>query len=199
MLATFSRKWPWDQPTNFRESIRQGKKGHTLRQGNRWEPGDRIHFWMGSPRNPSCNPARFSIPFTSALSWEVIDDTIAKGIYDADEMECLYPNYQVVPHHTAVPVVYATEKVEIYNSYLEGRFITVGGKLLQYREELQLARNDGFGFNATNDEIMMLWFWMYFVPKVGDSFEGQIIHWQKGNLYNPPAASVMPGIEFPYE
>jgi hypothetical protein len=39
--------------------IQQGKKIHTIREGNRWHEGMKIHFWKGSPRNQSAQPFQF--------------------------------------------------------------------------------------------------------------------------------------------
>jgi len=46
MLLTFSR-------TTFRDRIRSGIKVHTIRDDktNRWKVGNKIHFWLGNPRN----------------------------------------------------------------------------------------------------------------------------------------------------
>lgn len=52
MILTFSR-------TSFVEAITEGRKIHTLRadKNNRWQPGRRIHFWYGNPRNKNISTA----------------------------------------------------------------------------------------------------------------------------------------------
>lgn len=46
MLLTFSK-------TEFRNRIRSGIKVHTIRDDkhDRWKVGNKIHFWLGNPRN----------------------------------------------------------------------------------------------------------------------------------------------------
>lgn len=45
----------------FEHLIKTGIKRFTIREDkhNRWRNGMKIHFWMGSPRNPSKNPYLF--------------------------------------------------------------------------------------------------------------------------------------------
>lgn len=58
MLLTFSK-------TEFRNRIRSGIKVHTIRDDkhNRWEVGNKIHFWLGNPRNTrgKTKPYQFGI------------------------------------------------------------------------------------------------------------------------------------------
>lgn len=44
MLLGFKTIFPNGEPTNFKEKILSGEKIHTIRLGNRWEPGMKIHF-----------------------------------------------------------------------------------------------------------------------------------------------------------
>lgn len=46
MLLTFTK-------TQFKDLIKQGIKQHTIRadKHNRWKVGNKIHFWIGNPRN----------------------------------------------------------------------------------------------------------------------------------------------------
>ena len=54
MILTFSRDL-------FVEKIKNRTKYHTIRQdkNNRWQPGKKIHFWRGNPRNVKLNPYGF--------------------------------------------------------------------------------------------------------------------------------------------
>lgn len=58
MLLTFSK-------TEFRDRIRSGIKVHTIRDDkhNRWKVGNKIHFWLGNPRNTrgKTKPYQFGI------------------------------------------------------------------------------------------------------------------------------------------
>lgn len=51
MLLGFKTKFPWGAPTHFVEKITKQPgfwpKIHTLREGERWKPGDLIHFAIG--------------------------------------------------------------------------------------------------------------------------------------------------------
>lgn len=51
MILGFKTKFPWGKPTNFVEKITKQPeftpKIHTLREGDRWEPGKTIHMATG--------------------------------------------------------------------------------------------------------------------------------------------------------
>jgi len=56
MVLGFKQKFPWGEPTYFREKILAGvgygpivslPKIHTIRAGNRWRAGDKIHMAYG--------------------------------------------------------------------------------------------------------------------------------------------------------
>jgi len=47
----------------FVEKVLNGSKLNTIRanKGSRWKVGSIIHFWQGSPRNPSAEPYQFGL------------------------------------------------------------------------------------------------------------------------------------------
>ena len=49
MILSFSKKFPWGQPTNFEQKIIEGTKIHTIREDlhDRWKPGMKIHAATG--------------------------------------------------------------------------------------------------------------------------------------------------------
>ena len=47
MILGFKTKFPWGEPTNFPEKILTSKKLTTIRKGDRWKPGMKIHFATG--------------------------------------------------------------------------------------------------------------------------------------------------------
>jgi hypothetical protein len=55
MILPFSKQ-------RFVDAILHGSKIHTIRRdaGSRWQPGRKIHFWFGNPRNVSKNPYCFA-------------------------------------------------------------------------------------------------------------------------------------------
>lgn len=188
MILSFSRNWPWGEPTNFHSQIRTGDKCHTIRAGERWNPGDKIHHWINSPRTPAKNPHRFSVSFDQAAYWHVTHQDIPEGIYSADEMKALFPTQDVVPHEVAVPVVYATEPIAIDN-HGNGMMIFVGDTrephtLLIGKRLKQIITKDGF-----QSEKEMNRFFSANATKY--HFKGQLIHWQEGNLYNEQTANIL--------
>jgi len=54
MLLGFKTKFPNTTPTNFKEKILDGTKIHTIRAGNRWKPGMKIHYAIGV-RTKNCD------------------------------------------------------------------------------------------------------------------------------------------------
>ena len=54
MLLGFKTKFSNGEPTNFKEKILSGEKIHTIRKGERWKPGMKIHFATGV-RTKQCN------------------------------------------------------------------------------------------------------------------------------------------------
>jgi len=66
MLLTFSKE-------HFLQQIVRGTKIHTIRQDkhNRWKVGNKIHFWMGNPRNTNCKKKPY--PFATGLVSRVED------------------------------------------------------------------------------------------------------------------------------
>lgn len=47
MILGFKTIFPWGKPTNFPDKIKARLKKTTIRKGNRWKPGMKIHFATG--------------------------------------------------------------------------------------------------------------------------------------------------------
>lgn len=77
MLLTFSK-------TEFRNRIRSGIKVHTIRDDkhNRWKVGNKIHFWLGNPRNTrgKIKPYQFGIGECSRVETIRMDFCILNDI-----------------------------------------------------------------------------------------------------------------------
>lgn len=56
MILGFSKTFPWGEPTNFVDKIKDGEKIHTIREdkNQRWREGMEIHFATGV-RTPDYN------------------------------------------------------------------------------------------------------------------------------------------------
>lgn len=57
MILSFSKNFPWGDPTNFEQKIIEGTKIHTIREDphNRWKPGMKIHAATGvRTKNYNC-------------------------------------------------------------------------------------------------------------------------------------------------
>lgn len=100
MLLTFSR-------TEFSHRIKSGIKVHTIREDkhDRWKVGNKIHFWLGNPRNTrgKTKPYQFGVGEVSrvetirmdfAEDWQqdivyIGDDIVLKS---ASELKALAEN-----------------------------------------------------------------------------------------------------------
>jgi hypothetical protein len=179
MILSFSDTFPWGGSTMFETQIDLGIKKHTFRIGNRWQPGDIIHFWMGSPRNPGkSHPfqpggAFLWVPYngrempivvaTEEFKMHFVTDTI-------NSKSSRKPEYQEVQffldigQKTKVCATFVASK----NGYGILRQET-DGQLLK-----KIARNDGF-----KDEPIdfIRWFYSLAQKKELTEIKGQIIHW----------------------
>jgi len=88
MLLTFSR-------TTFRDRIIGGTKVHTIRDDkhNRWKVGNKIHFWLGSPRNTSgkTKPYQFGLGEVSRveeiqMDFAILEDWSTDAVYIGDDI-----------------------------------------------------------------------------------------------------------------
>ena len=88
MLLTFSR-------TTFRDRIIGGTKVHTIRDDkhNRWKVGNKIHFWLGNPRNTrgKTKPYQFGIGECSRvedilMDFAILEDWSTDTVYIGDDI-----------------------------------------------------------------------------------------------------------------
>jgi hypothetical protein len=192
MILSFSSKWPGGHPTNFFKMIRAGQKPQTIRKGERFKAGDKVHHWMGSPRQKGRGSYAFSLPFIKADFWYCDHDTIAEGVYSPDEMNALFPECDTVPHFVAVPLVYAVEHISIYHPRTGDKHVKIGSQELDEKELKRLIVTDGFAWGEAFTGVNAVdLFWSYFTPERASYFKGQIIHWQEGNLYNADEADII--------
>lgn len=119
MLLTYSQIFPWGAPTNFESKISGGweipaTKKHTMRLGDRFKPGGKIHFWMGNPRNKHQHPwihgFNLNDPRHAHYWWK--HDTITRGDHlksNPGANQFSWPP----EHHAMVPVVCAVERFKL--------------------------------------------------------------------------------------
>ena len=71
MILSFSREFPWDAPSHFKDRILTGQKKHTFRSDSSelWAPGKKIHYWMGTPRYQGNNPFQIFPDFEHVDYW----------------------------------------------------------------------------------------------------------------------------------
>jgi hypothetical protein len=88
MLLTFSK-------TTFRDRIISGTKVHTIREDkhNRWKVGNKIHFWMGNPRNTmgKTKPYQFGLGEASRvedilMDFAILEDWSTDTVYIGDDI-----------------------------------------------------------------------------------------------------------------
>jgi hypothetical protein len=88
MLLTFSR-------LQFKDRIKAGIKVHTIREDkhNRWKVGNKIHFWLGHPRNTrgKTKPHQFGIGECSRvetirMDFAVLEDWQPDIVYIGDDV-----------------------------------------------------------------------------------------------------------------
>ncbi len=131
MILSFSREFPWGEPTDFEDkinaSLNPGKlknkprpKIHTIRRDKteRWYEGMKIHFWMGSPRNPGPN----SYQFASGRC-----EGVQKIVIDAEDEAVFVAGRKISPQETIwLAVNDGFESVEDFFRYFEGSKPFVG-------------------------------------------------------------------------
>ena len=88
MLLTFSK-------TTFRDRIISGTKVHTIREDkhNCWKVGNKIHFWMGNPRNTmgKTKPYQFGLGEASRvedilMDFAILEDWSTDTVYIGDDI-----------------------------------------------------------------------------------------------------------------
>ena len=192
MNLTFSRRATLqgiEHNTEFERRIKRGEKIHTIRKGNRWKPGMKIHFYIGTPRNPSSDPQRFFVNLDVADFWvhqwgkekpvvQTKDFLIMRGLNLFDP-----PNIEYY-----LPAVANVEKIIIRNLRGEWPTVQVGRKILTAAEIVTLSQNDGFElvedfFDWFRKPVRVIAYWSdvkgkhVYKNEVPDEFEGQIVHW----------------------
>lgn len=208
MILSFMQTFPWGDPTLFMAKIEgqwgiPGIKGHTFRRGDHWNPGDKIHFWLGSPRNPSKNPMPFNLADPmSAVYWYHMH---TKKIVHRDAMP-RYMNRWPEKHENYVPIVWATEEFRIVISALpdyKHRFrLEIGRKTLVSmiidvtKDYFHSDFNEMFKWVTYRDGFdhpfdFMRWFWLYRESgKEISEIHGRVIHWNDTLLYDAGTASI---------
>lgn len=211
MILRFSRDMPWGNPTKFRQKIQGtwhmlGTKHHTFRKGKRWQPGNKIHFWEESPRNPGKSPVAFNLahPQYAAYWWDVQQDRIIdRGMIP--RYEGMWP----AKHEEYIPVVYAVEEYSIAivwnSSHPEYMSVVVGGKQFFDGKLSDYSDPDAPGSqNMFPPEFKLLtlrdgfyspmhfinWFSRYGRKGETTILEGQVIHWDDQYLYHPLYAKI---------
>ena len=199
--------FPWDEPTRFVGKIEGawgigGIKCHTFRVGQRWSPGDKIHFWSNSPRNPRSHPYAFNLADPrSAVYWH---DVRFGQPLDRTMMPRIMKHWPV-KHEEYVPLVWAVEEFKIAIAHgtrnrMEFR-LQIGENLLidMLLDPLKEYHNSDFseafkwvtyreGFDTAYDFIR--WFWNYKEMGKDLLLEGQVIHWQDTCLYDRNTAKI---------
>lgn len=159
MTLSFSRINPvTGKETGFVDKIKGGFKTHTFRTGKRWGPGKHIHFWQGSPRNPSEHTFSFDIG-REYCDFMGVDD---KG------------------RDTALVAAVEDFKMEIRETNQGRNFSLIIGDL-KVDETLLIAIAYRDGFDNYLDFID--WFHFNMKKKGIEVIEGQVIHWTD-NVYD---------------
>ena len=207
MNLTFSRRAKLqgiEHNTEFERRIKRGDKIHTIRKGDRWNPGMKIHFYIGTPRNPSSDPQRFFVNLGVAEFWASPYSTGKKGFRINSKRDLFDKRLSLFdPPNTDyyLPVCAATEKIIMRNLRGEWPTVQVGRKMLTASEIVTLSQNDGFElvedfFDWFRKPVRVIAYWSdvkgkhVYKNEVPDEFEGQIVHWTT-HLYNPETANVL--------
>lgn len=205
MNLTFSRRATLqgiEQNTEFERRIKRGEKIHTIRKGDRWKPGTKIHFWMGTPRNPGSDPQRFFVNLDVSEFWVHQWGKERPVIQTKDFLRMRGLNLFDPPNtEYYLPAVANVEKIIIRNLRGEWPTVQVGRKMLTAAEIVTLSQNDGFElvedfFDWFRKPVRVIAYWSdvkgkhVYKNEVPDEFEGQIVHWTT-HLYNPETANVL--------
>ena len=181
MILSFTREFPWGEPTNFKQKIKAGAKIHTFRSGERWQTADKIRFWEGNPSNTTMNPEPFILDnYDLAELWAVVP---SKADGDAG--------------HVEIPLVFAVETFELtinqqQDSEEKEVTLKIGNLFIDTPELLEMiAINDGFD----SLEEFIEWFSIRFKKKGIQKMKGQVIHWTD-QLYDPESAEALSKINF---
>lgn len=212
MILSFSRKFPWGDPTNFIDKIQSGAKIHTFRifkdvftekqfeeakKTDRWKVGNKIHFWDHSPYVKGSKP--FNLPELSSKYWATEIDgntTIVPGSKMQD-LNIVTPKEKILSSHDfGVPVVSAIEYFKMdFEAIGKNDFVIdlyIGSKYFSQINTKELQSNDGF--NGFID------FRKYFKSamiqqakkkaKKSVSIYGRLIHWTE-KVYDPSSALIL--------
>lgn len=179
MILSFSKTFKHtDAETHFADRLITGQKAQTIRSGDKRKAGDKLHHWIGSPRNKGSYALH--IPLKKATYWFYENEEKSmKGIFNQDELYSIV-GYDLFSHDISVPVIYATESISIVNKRRSQR-IFVGGRELGFMEMDSLASKDGF--DSVHDFISF-----FFYNTKETEYYGQIIHWTSHNVYTPQTA-----------
>jgi hypothetical protein len=170
-ILAFSRFYPWDPDvkTMFAAKIHAGIKKHTFRSNkNKYDLGDVIKFWDGSPHDLRINPRRFMLwPENRIVALEKYWMKVIR-LKEGDEgwREDCWDQF----------------KIELRI----GDFWINTGDLLDL-----VAVNDGFDSGLD----FVKWF-SFKMDQDGDSeriYEGSVIHWNKDSVYDIDNAEVFEG------
>lgn len=129
-------------------------KIHTIRSGNRWRPGMKIHPVIN---NRTKNRFQFA-PVLECKSVQEIE------IIDANMLSMNHPD---ISYHSEVQVDFSGDVVSFFLRYT----VKIDGKVLNSEEVSKLAINDGF----PNADAFFFWF--------DKDFQGQIVSWVSSAKY----------------
>jgi|SRR5690606_29672732 len=193
MLLTFKKHFPFLSKsgdkieTGFVDKIIWGPKAHTFRVGNRWKPGDKIHFWSGNPRNVKQSPFAFN-PSVVRVDWWM-DSENGKVLPCTDLMR---GGFHGCPSFRFIPIVAAVELAQIWIHTGDLQVFILADKDGIKYEQLKQAKLGEFcvkdGFWSYNEAARFFQF--EGEARKVPAFKGQIIHWSEKTVYNPQTAQI---------
>lgn len=186
MILSFTKQFPWGEPTNFERQIDDGTKKHTFRQGARWRPDSLIHFWMGSPRNPGrSHPFNPKAPFLYSADPKTGNNVPIVLATENWEMEFI--NTDSAKNTKTGKVTWLEFEFHLRIGWLSSSAYAVAEKSgYQLFEKaasfispdlafLELvAKNDGFGGNPEN---FVRWFHLAALKNSKTILDGKLVHW----------------------
>lgn len=154
MILSFKEKFPWGEPTHFKEKIwasvektnypQETPKLHTIREGERWEPNMKLHMATGV-RSKNYNQFNKDIP----------ELQFVKSVQRID-----------ILHRSPTCVIIFIDRKIFYSKIVYIK----GGHIMQREfhpaEFREFIKNDGF--DSEQD------FWEWFSKPLRN---GQLIHW----------------------
>ena len=172
MILSFSRNFPWDEPTNFKYKILAGTKNFTFRTGNRWEVDKKIHFYDGSPRAPLTPPANEFFLDRQMFTTKSQDSDHA--------IVCAIEWFFMKIDPIGEPIKVVKGRGKLYAEYQIQ--LTIGNLNIDTDDLMDyVARNDGF-----EKTLHFMWFFhLRMQADKKDSLSGQLIHWNEKFVIDP--------------